>query len=593
VSPAHRPIVPPATIGILGGGQLGRYTVVAAGMAGYETVVLDPDPAAPAGALAGVHLVAAYDDAGALDEIAGRCAVVTTEFENPPATALQRLARDVLVAPSPRAVAIAQDRVAEKSFLEGAGFPVAPCAALVDDTDLAVVADLDGPLIVKTARLGYDGKGQRRVEDAAGVAAAWADLGRVPCIVERCVPLDAEVSVVLARRAGGDMATYPVAENVHHDGILDLTVVPARVDEAVAAQAQHLAQTIAAALDYVGVLAVELFLSDGRLLVNELAPRPHNSGHWTLDAARTSQFDQQLRAVTGTALGDTAMSAPAAAMVNLLGDLWLDDAGETAQPSWTDVLADSGARLHLYGKPVPRPGRKMGHLTVVGDDVDDVVRRALQLRRRVRPLTHRSRSAPGRDDVRMKRPPERIDVDTAGVVLRRHQPGDVDALHDVIEASRDHLLPFMPWAAQERSETASFVAKVAEGWTSGESFNYLVTEPGSSGNGERVLGGCGLHRRGTPATIEIGYWLRPDAVGRGLMTAAAGALRDAAFALDGISRVEIRCDVANVRSAAIPRRLGFVHVGDEAHEAVAAGETGRQQVWADDRSGSASTVPSP
>ena len=412
-------------------------------MAGYETVVLDPDPAAPAGALADVHLVAAYDDAGALDEIARRCAVVTTEFENPPATALQRLARDVVVAPSPRAVAIAQDRLAEKSFLEGAGFPVAPCAALVDDADLAAVADLDGPLIVKTARLGYDGKGQRPADDVAGVAAAWDELGRVPCIVERRVPLDAEVSVVLARRAGGETATYPVAENVHRDGILDLTVVPARVDEAVAAQAQNLAQAIAAALDYVGVMAVEMFVSEGRLLVNELAPRPHNSGHWTLDAARTSQFAQQLRAVTGTALGDTAMTVPAAAMVNLLGDLWLDDAGEIAEPSWPDVLADAGARLHLYGKPVPRPGRKMGHLTVVGDDVDDVARSGTaSCAEVVRPITHRSRPAPGRDD----------DPDggarrngstsiSAGVVLRRHQPGDVDALQAVIEESRDHLLP--------------------------------------------------------------------------------------------------------------------------------------------------------
>jgi 5-(carboxyamino)imidazole ribonucleotide synthase len=581
-----RPIGPPATIGILGGGQLGRYTVVAARIIGYGTVVLDPDPAAPAGAVADVHLVAAYDDATALDELAERCEVVTTEFENPPATALQRLARDVFVAPSARAVAIAQDRLAEKSFLEGAGFPVAPCAALVDDTDLAALAEIGGPLIVKTARLGYDGKGQRRVDDATGVAAAWAELGGVPCIVERCVPLDAEVSVVLARRVSGETATYPVAENHHRHGILDLTVVPARVDPAVAAEAQGLARAIAAALDYVGVLAVELFVSDGRLLVNELAPRPHNSGHWTLDAARTSQFAQQLRAVTGASLGDTAMTVPAAAMVNLLGDLWLDDAGDVTEATWSDVLADAGARLHLYGKPVPRPGRKMGHLTVVGNDPDDVARRALELRGTVGPITRRSQAAPGRDDDRMERPPERIDIDTAGVVLRRHQPDDVDALQAVIEESRDHLLVFMPWAAQPRAETASFVAKAAEGWASGESFNYLVTEPGAAGDGERLLGGCGLHRRGQPATIEIGYWLRPDAVGRGVMTAAAGALRDAAFALDGISRVEIRCDVANVRSAAIPRRLGFVHVGDEVHAAVATGETGRQQVWADDRSGS-------
>jgi 5-(carboxyamino)imidazole ribonucleotide synthase len=383
VNQTRRPIGPPATIGILGGGQLGRYTVVAARLAGYGTVILDPDPAAPAGALADDHLVAAYDDAAALDELAGRCAVVTSEFENPPAAALQRLARDVVVAPSARSVAIAQDRLAEKSFLEGGGFPVAHCAALIDDTDLAAIGGLGGPLIVKTARLGYDGKGQRPVSDATRVAAAWAELGRVPCIVERQVHLDAEVSVVLARRAGGETAIYPVAENVHHHGILDLTVVPARVDETVVAEAQGLAEAIAVALDYVGVLAVEMFVSDGRLLINELAPRPHNSGHWTLDAARTSQFSQQVRAVTDAALGDTGMSVPAVAMVNLLGDLWLGDTGgdTLTEPLWSDALADADVRLHLYGKPTPRAGRKMGHLTIVGDDVDNVARRAVELRR--------------------------------------------------------------------------------------------------------------------------------------------------------------------------------------------------------------------
>jgi RimJ/RimL family protein N-acetyltransferase len=193
----------------------------------------------------------------------------------------------------------------------------------------------------------------------------------------------------------------------------------------------------------------------------------------------------------------------------------------------------------------------------------------------------------------MLHPPERIDIAGAGVVLRRHEPDDVDALQAVIEASRDHLRPFMPWADQDRQATEAFVAAVAEGWMSGDNFNYLVVEPGGTDNGDRLLGGCGLHRRGGPSTIEIGYWLRPEASGRGVMTAVAGALRDAAFALDGISRVEIRCDVANVRSAAIPRRLGFAHVDDEEHERVAAGETGLRQVWADDRSGSASTAASP
>jgi 5-(carboxyamino)imidazole ribonucleotide synthase len=377
-------ISPPATIGMLGGGQLGRYAIVAARLAGYGTVVLDPDPTAPAGAVADLHLVAGYDDGGALDELAARCAVVTTEFENPPAFALQRLARTIAVAPPPAAVAIAQDRIAEKSFLQRVAIPVARGVALIDNADLAAVDTLDGPLLVKTARLGYDGKGQLAVNDADDVKTAWSELGLVPCVVEQCVALDAEVSVVLARCADGRTVTYPVAENVHRNGILDLSIVPARVDSDVAADAQRLATDIAAALDYVGVLAVEMFVAGGRLLVNELAPRPHNSGHWTLDAARTSQFAQQIRAVTGSGLGATAMTAPAVAMVNLLGDLWFPEgAAGAVEPAWSEVVADPDARLHLYGKAVPRPRRKMGHLTVLGDDVDQVAASAVALRQRL------------------------------------------------------------------------------------------------------------------------------------------------------------------------------------------------------------------
>ena len=566
---------------MLGGGQLGRYAVIAARLAGYRTIVLDPDPAAPAGAVADRHLVAGYDDIAALDELASHCAVVTTEFENPPAETLHRLARHVVVAPPARAVAIAQDRLAEKSFLEAAGFPVGPSVALIDGADLDAVGALRGALIVKTARLGYDGKGQRPVSDAAGVAAAWAELDHVPCIVEQRLSLDLEVSVVLARHRDGSTATYPVAENVHRHGILDLTVVPARVDPATADAAQLLGTQIAEALDYVGVLAVELFVSDGQLFVNELAPRPHNSGHWTLDAAATSQFAQQIRAVTGAAFGAATMTSRAVAMVNLLGDLWFPaGTGEPVEPSWATVLADPTSRLHLYGKAAPRPGRKMGHLTVLGDSADEVAERVLTLREGVVPKSNELRNAGCGEDGPMPHPPERIDVPSVGVVLRRHQPDDVDALQAAIEASRAHLRPYMPWADQDRATTATFVSKVAEGWSTGENYSYLVTEPGTSGGDDRVLGGCGLHRRGEPGTIEIGYWLRPEAVGRGVMTAAAEALTSAAAALDGIVRVEIRCDVTNERSAAIPKRLGYVHVGDEAHEPVAPGESGRRQIWA-------------
>ena len=348
------PIVPPATIGVLGGGQLGRYTVVAARLMGYGTVVLDPDRAAPAGAVADVHVVAPYDDPGALDRLAERCAVVTTEFENPPAEALERLAADVVVAPPPRAVAIAQDRVAEKSFLRERGVPTAPWST---------GEPVGYPAIVKTARLGYDGKGQAAVADDAELADALDALA-VPCVVERRVPLDVELSVLVARTADGRDVTYPVAENAHADGILDVTVAPARVDHRVAEEAQVLARRIAAALDYVGVLAVELFVSDGLLLVNELAPRPHNSGHWTLDASATSQFEQHVRAICGLALGATDLvGGPTVAMANLLGDRWA-----AGTPAWGQALADPAAHLHLYGKRDARPGRKMGHLTVVGDD---------------------------------------------------------------------------------------------------------------------------------------------------------------------------------------------------------------------------------
>lgn len=373
-------VLPPATIGMLGGGQLGRYAIVAARLAGYRTVVLDPDPEAPAGRVADQHLVAAYDDVDALAMLVEQCAVVTTEFENPPAAAMRRLADQVRVAPSPAAVAIAQDRIAEKSFLADRGLPTAPFAALVEAADLDRAIGIGGPAIVKTARLGYDGRGQRAVDDADRIALAWASLDRVPCIVERRVDLDVELSAIVARSAGGTTAAYPIAENEHCDGILDVTVVPARVDARLTADAKALALDIAEALDFVGVLAVELFVAGGVLLVNELAPRPHNSGHWTLDAATTDQFAQQIRAVTGAALGATTLTVGAVAMANLLGDLWSVDGDRVSEPDWTAVMGDGDARLHLYGKADPRPGRKMGHLTVLGERAADVAATARRLR---------------------------------------------------------------------------------------------------------------------------------------------------------------------------------------------------------------------
>jgi len=368
------PIVPPATLGVLGGGQLGRYFVMAARTMGYRTVVLEPDPHAPAGRVADEHLVAAYDDAEALEHLARICAVVTTEFENPPARALTYLAERTRVHPSPQVVATIQDRIAEKASLVEAGFAVGPYAVIERPVHLTST-HLRYPAILKTARLGYDGKGQVVVPSPGDLAAAWDLVGRVPCVLEERLPLDAELSVVLARTAEGEVAAFAPTHNHHRNGILDVSVTPA--EHPLAQQASVLAGALAASLDYVGVLGVEMFVVGDRLLVNELAPRPHNSGHWTLDAAHTSQFEQQVRAVCGLPLGDPAMSAPAVAMVNLLGDLW--DQGE---PDWAVALSSPTAHLHLYGKGEPRPGRKMGHLTVIGDNVAAITDVAVQLRRR-------------------------------------------------------------------------------------------------------------------------------------------------------------------------------------------------------------------
>lgn len=406
-----RPIVPPATIGMLGGGQLGKYAIVAANAMGYRTLMLDPDPSAPAGVVANEHLVAPYDDPASLRRLGMDCAVVTTEFENPPASALATLADATRVAPRPTAVGIAQDRVAEKAFLVDNGFPVGPHTVLADGevrdakpaTTPATPLDelvADGA-IVKTARLGYDGKGQRHVDSVEGVHAAWAELGGVTCVVEARLDLLTELSVLVARTADARQQVWPVAENTHVDGILDVSVAPAPVDDDLTDRAAGLAMAVADALDFVGVLAVEMFVVDDggpRLLINELAPRPHNSGHWTLDACVTSQFEQQIRAVCGVGLADTSLTAPAVAMVNVLGDLWFPAAtagdgigggsavtpSSPVEPEWAVVLDDPDATLHLYGKTEARPGRKMGHLTVTAATTDLAAARALDLRARAR-----------------------------------------------------------------------------------------------------------------------------------------------------------------------------------------------------------------
>ena len=369
------PLLPPAMLGVLGGGQLGRYFVMAARRMGYRVTVLDPDGASPAASLADRHLAAAYDDADALDELARTCAAVTTEFENVPAQSLERLARSIRVAPAPSCVRIAQDRILEKRFLESQGVPVGAWHAVESEADLARSASYPG--ILKRARFGYDGKGQTRVADAAQARAAWEAKSRVPCVLEALLPLDLEVSVVLARSASGEVRAYPLAENRHRNGTLDVSLAPARLASALTAQALEVAAHLAHSLGYVGVLAVEFFVSGGRLYANEMAPRPHNSGHYTIDACNADQFEQQVRALAGLPLADPCLLSPAC-MVNLLGELW-----ENGEPDWLAILGAPQTALHLYGKRRARAGRKMGHFTVLDADRDAALARALSLRARL------------------------------------------------------------------------------------------------------------------------------------------------------------------------------------------------------------------
>ena len=367
-------ITAPATLGLLGGGQLGRFFVEAAHTLGYSVWVLDPDPGSPAGRIADRHLVAGYEDDAALAALAGGCAAITTEFENVPAPTLERLARSVRVRPSAAAVATCQDRIAEKSFLRDNGLPHGPFAIIRSEADLAAAPAPLFPGVLKVARLGYDGKGQVRIATPLEARSAWRELGDAPCVLEAMLPLDCEVSVILARDAQGKTACFPLSENSHRRGILDVSIAPARVSAQLAEEARDCALRIAAALDYVGTLGVEFFVSGGTLYVNEMAPRPHNSGHYTLDACATSQYEQQVRALCGLPLGSPDQ-AGAAVMVNLLGDLWAD-----GEPDWDLLRSRSGLHLHLYGKSTARPGRKMGHFTVVGRDLPAVLEAALDAR---------------------------------------------------------------------------------------------------------------------------------------------------------------------------------------------------------------------
>jgi 5-(carboxyamino)imidazole ribonucleotide synthase len=371
-----RIMLPGATIGVLGSGQLGRMLALEARRMGYRVHTLSPGVDTPTGQVADLEVSAEYDDLEAISAFARGVDVMTFEFENVSTDAADAAAEIVPVRPSGSALHVTQQRAREKAFLADRGYPVAAFAKAQSLDELAVALGAVGlPAIVKTAAFGYDGKGQHRIDRIEDGDRVWGLIGHQEAIVETLVDFSHEMSVVAARGLDGEFAHYGAIENIHHNHILDLSVSPARVPQGIADEAVHLAHRIVDELNYVGVLCVEFFVTgDGRLLVNEIAPRPHNSGHLTIDACITSQFEQQVRAVCGLPLGDPAQIRPAA-MVNLLGDLWIN-----GEPDWAAALAMPDVKLHLYGKGDARVGRKMGHLTALGESVDEAAAKALAAR---------------------------------------------------------------------------------------------------------------------------------------------------------------------------------------------------------------------
>jgi 5-(carboxyamino)imidazole ribonucleotide synthase len=366
-SPKH--YAPGAVIGVMGGGQLGRMFAVAARRMGYRVHVFTPEPDSPAAQFSDRATVAEYGDEAAVAGFAQAVDLLTFEFENIPSQTIGWCAARCDVRPAGSILHTAQNRLREKEFLSNAAVPIAKFRRVASAEDLRDAAEKIGtPAILKTAAFGYDGKGQQLISAGDDLDALWTSRGDAECVLEAAVDFHTEVSVIVARATDGRTATFPLAENVHSNHILDVTSVPAAVSDHTAHEADDLARTIAEELDLVGLLAVEMFLlRDGSLLVNELAPRPHNSGHWSLEGCATSQFEQQVRAVTGLPLGSTEILRPAA-MANLLGDLW-----RNGEPNWAAALAVPNVHLHLYGKREPRAARKMGHLTVVGSTRDEAV----------------------------------------------------------------------------------------------------------------------------------------------------------------------------------------------------------------------------
>ncbi len=370
-------ILPGATLGLLGGGQLGRMFTIAARTMGYEVIVLDPDVDSPAATFASEHLCAPYDDKNALAHLASKSAAVTTEFENVPASSLQAIAEHIPVRPSATAIRIARDRILEKKTIRDIGLNTVNYHVIQSSADLdQALRQIPLPAILKTATLGYDGKGQAVISEPSELAPAYQQLGTKACVLEQRIDLACEVSVVLARSVCGHIEAYTVAENQHKYGILDVTIVPARVMPEVAISAEKMARKLAEELDYCGVLAVEFFVDkNDQLMINEMAPRPHNSGHYTLDACLTDQFQQQVRTLCGFRPGKTDLTS-SAVMVNILGDAW-----EHGTPEWDLLLKNPGVFLHLYGKKEPRVGRKMGHFCCVGSTTEDLLNQAEALKK--------------------------------------------------------------------------------------------------------------------------------------------------------------------------------------------------------------------
>jgi 5-(carboxyamino)imidazole ribonucleotide synthase len=376
-------ISPGSSIGVLGGGQLGRMLAQAATRMGYRLHVFEPQENCPAGEVASREFNYAYTEVERLKEFARGCAAVTYEFENVPVKPLWEIEEIVPLRPHWEVLETCQNRAREKNWLKRNGFPVVPFVEVAAGEDLAAAIRKVGmPCVVKTADFGYDGKGQFKVQARADVAAAAKAFDQQRAVVERFIDFKCELSVIVARNPAGETRTFPVAENIHTKHILDFSIVPARVPAKVLQEAADLAVSIADAFDLVGLLAVELFLdADGNLAVNEMAPRTHNSGHWSIDGAVTSQFEQQVRAITGMSLGDTSMTVPATVMVNILGDAWQWQGDVlVGEPNWSKLLADPRAKLHLYGKSEPRKGRKMGHFTLTGEKVGNVLKSARALK---------------------------------------------------------------------------------------------------------------------------------------------------------------------------------------------------------------------